>query len=112
MCVRRFLTASILAIFLLPWATLAQTSTPPSGVQITGAVKAPGAYPYQDGLTALNAVILAGGFQEIAKPNMATIERAGTSGKLATIAVNIKNILRGTDDDVPLKPGDHLDVPQ
>ena len=85
----------------------------PNDVVISGGVKSPGLFKYEKGLTALNAIILAGGFTEAAKPALSTIMRKESDKlKAKAIAVNLKNILRGLDDDLPLRPGDQLIVPQ
>ena len=49
--------------------------------------------------------------KETAKPALTTVMR-NEGDKSKAIAVNLKNILRGVDDDLPLSPGDQLIVPQ
>ena len=81
-------------------------------VWIDGAVKTPGKINYQEGLTALAAVIQAGGFNDYAAPNRAAIHRVGPDYKVVTIKVKLSKIQKGKIPDVPLQPGDRLTVPQ
>ena len=69
---------------------------------VTGEVRSPGGYPYQDGLTVLKAVALAGGFTDKASKGRIKVKRL--KGKEEeTISVN-------TED--PVSPDDIIVVPQ
>jgi polysaccharide export outer membrane protein len=81
-------------------------------IYVLGDVNKPGAYDYQEGLTALDACILAGGFAKYAAPNRTTITRREANGTQKIIKINLKNVRKGKDEDVPLKPGDRLFVPE
>ncbi len=82
-----------------------------SKIYVMGRVRKPGAYEYQDGLTVLNACIMAGGFDPFAAPSRATITRI-ENGKKTVIKVNLEKIRDGKALDIPLKPGDRIYVPQ
>jgi len=82
-----------------------------SKIYVMGRVRRPGAYDYQEGLTALNACIMAGGFDPFAAPSRATITRV-ENGRKKIIKINLEKIRDGEDPDVALKPGDRIYVPQ
>jgi protein involved in polysaccharide export with SLBB domain len=66
---------------------------------ILGEVKAPGAYPYVNGMTVLNAVALAGGFSYRAKQEDFLLQRGGSNSGSTEIA-----------GDAALLPGDIVTV--
>lgn len=82
-----------------------------SKIYVMGRVRRPGAYDYQEGLTALNACIMAGGFDPFAAPSRATITRV-ENGQKKIIKINLERIRDGKDPDVILKPGDRIYIPQ
>ena len=80
-------------------------------IYVLGKVEKPGLYDFQDGLTALDACILAGGFAKYAAPNRATVTRR-ENGEQEIIKINLNNVRKGKKEDVLLKPGDRLFVPE
>jgi len=82
-----------------------------SKVYVLGRVKDPKAYDYQEGLTALNACALAGGFDPFAAPNRATITRKKAE-KEEIIKINLEKIRDGKEPDPLLLPGDRIYVPE
>jgi polysaccharide biosynthesis/export protein len=82
-----------------------------SKVYLEGEVKNPGAYDYQPGLTALNACIMAGGFNTFAAPNRTQIIRK-VNEKMEIIKINLNHVKEGKIRDVSLKPGDRIHVPE
>jgi protein involved in polysaccharide export with SLBB domain len=66
---------------------------------ILGEVKAPGAYPYVNGMTVLNAVALAGGFSYRAKQDDFLLQRGGSNSGSNEVA-----------GDMALLPGDIITV--
>lgn len=68
---------------------------------IVGEVKKPGGYPYVSGMTAINAVALAGGFTYRAREGSFYLDRVGKDGK--------KTRLDATPD-TPVEPGDVITV--
>ncbi len=81
-----------------------------SRIRVTGAVKTPGVFPYAGGMTALDAVLIAGGFTEFASQNdVLILRREGTTIK--HIEVKLKDVMNGNiAKNVPLKPGDIVTV--
>lgn len=71
-------------------------------VYVIGEVQSPGSYPYTSGMTAINAVALAGGYTYRAQKSKVTIVR-GTEQDQKTIKA---------DPDTPLLPGDVIEVPE
>jgi len=82
-----------------------------SYISVEGEVKRPGVYDYQKGLTALNACILAGGFDKYAAPNRTIIIRK-EGDEQTTIQINLDDVRPGKVPDVELKPGDRIHVPE
>jgi len=79
-------------------------------VHVMGEVKKPGSYAWKEGLTAFEAVLLAGGFAEGASRKIKVIR--GKDDKEQNIIINVKEILRGNkESDILLKPGDIIYVP-
>ena len=66
---------------------------------ILGEVRAPGAYPYVNGMTVLNAVALAGGFSYRAKQDEFLLQRGGSNSGSTEVA-----------GDSALLPGDIVTV--
>lgn len=73
---------------------------------VLGQVRAPGQYPYKGEMTALNAVAVAGGFNEFAKKTKVLVTRPG--GKKVT--VDCKKAEKDRKYDVPVFPGDSVFV--
>jgi polysaccharide export outer membrane protein len=84
-----------------------------SQVRIVGQVRTPKAVPYHDGMTVMDAVLAAGGLGDFASGNRAKIVRE-EAGKQVEIRVRLSDLLNKGDlkQDVALKPGDTLVVPQ
>jgi polysaccharide export outer membrane protein len=82
-----------------------------SKIYVEGEVRRPGVYDYQLGLTALNAIIMAGGFGKFAAPNRTRIIRK-QGDKQETIKINLNDVKKGKIPDIELKPGDRIHVPE
>lgn len=80
-------------------------------ISVEGEVKRPGVYNYQRGMTALNACIMAGGFDKYAAANRTLIIRK-KGGKQVIIKVNLNDVKEGKAPDVELRPGDRIHVPE
>ena len=80
-------------------------------IKVVGAVKNPGLFPYVKGMTALDAVLSAGGFTEFASQNSVILVRH-EGGETQNIVVRLKDVIKDGDlsKNVPLKPGDLLNV--
>ena len=82
-----------------------------SKIYVEGEVKRPGIYEYQPGLTALNACIMAGGFDKFAAPNRARIIRKNKE-KMEIIKINLDTVKKGEVRDIELMPGDMIHIPE
>ena len=82
-----------------------------SKVYVEGEVKEPGVYDYRPGLTAMNACIMAGGFDKFAAPNRTRIIREDDDEKMI-IKINLNDVKKGEVRDIELKPGDRIHVPE
>ena len=79
-------------------------------VYIIGEVRRPGAYSLGEGLTVLNACILAGGFSEYAAPNRVKVTRL-SKGRTQVLKIDLRKVQKGEKPDLVLQPGDRIDVP-
>lgn len=86
-------------------------NTSESKVYVSGEVKKPAPVEYQPGLTALAACIEAGGFTQYAAANRATLVRT-QNGVQKIIKIDLEKVTKGTLQDIPLQPGDRLDIPE
>lgn len=82
-----------------------------SKVYVEGKVARPGVFDYQPGMTALNACILAGGFDKYAAPNRTIVVRKQEDGKQKTFQIDLNEVKKGDIPDLELKPGDLVHVP-
>lgn len=80
-------------------------------VFVMGAVSKPGAYGYQEGLTALRACLLAGGFTEYASRRRVKITRV-QDGKSRTFTFDLDKVSKGRAEDLALTRGDRIEVPR
>lgn len=80
-------------------------------VTVLGEVQKPGSFPYSPGLTLIQAVSQAGGFNSIAKLDQVRLTRKGKQGDV-TVVVSADAINEGAAPDIPLQAGDRIYVPQ
>jgi polysaccharide export outer membrane protein len=78
---------------------------------VFGEVQKPGTFPYQDGMSVVQAVTLAGGFTKTASQNSTSVTRhvGGTETK---IKVSVQDIALGKAANFTLEPGDIVYVPE
>jgi polysaccharide export outer membrane protein len=86
----------------------------PSGfgnrIRVVGAVRTPGVIPFAQGMTALDAVLTAGGFTDFASQNNVLIVRQEEAER-ENIVVHLKDVMNGDlSKNVALKPGDIVTV--
>lgn len=80
---------------------------------VLGEVKNPGAYRYKAGITAMIAILEAGGFSDFARSNKTKLVR-GADGHQEEQIVKMRDVMQKGDrsKDVKLQPGDVLIVPK
>ena len=82
-----------------------------SKIYVEGEVKSPGAYDYQEGMTALSACIMAGGFSKFAAPNRARIIRQDGDEQMV-IKIDLEDVKMGKIQDIKILPGDRIHIPE
>jgi polysaccharide biosynthesis/export protein len=84
-----------------------------NAVYVMGEVLKPGVYTQPEALSLLKLVSLAGGFTKYAAPGRATLIRRDGDKKIL-MKVDLKDIMNDpkTNEDLPLRPGDVLIVPE
>ena len=82
-------------------------------VKVVGQVVHPQALPYREGMTVLDAVLAVGGLSQFASGNRARIVRV-EHGQQTVIKLRLSDLVNGGNvgENVALKPGDVLVVPQ
>jgi len=80
-------------------------------VFVFGEVQKPGTFPFQDGMSIVQAVTLAGGFTRNAAQNSTSITRR-VNGQEVKTKVNVQDIALGKAPNVTLEPGDIVFVPE
>lgn len=83
-------------------------------VYVLGAVRNPGAVQLSSSMpvTLLAAIAAAGGPTESAKQSDIRIKRRTSVGEENLIKVNLKDILKGKSEDIPLFEGDIITIPE
>lgn len=80
-------------------------------VQISGAVLRPGEFELTEGMTLSQLIDKAGGLQGDAFLSRATLYRTGEDFTLQAKAVDIKAIMNGSAEDIPLQNEDIIHIP-
>lgn len=82
-------------------------------VSVLGQVKDPGSLAFQERLTLVQALSLAGGLTEFAAPRRVSItRRTGSGDQTTTFEVSLTEIIKGEAEDLSLRPGDIVFVPE
>lgn len=77
---------------------------------VFGQVQKPGQFPMNEGMTATQAISLAGGFTSIADKDRVTLNRKVGRDKVVRVVFSIAAITEGKMNDIPLQSGDTLYV--
>lgn len=80
---------------------------------ILGEVERPGSYPLSRSMTVLDAIAVAGGLRDFAKPRKIYVLRMKANGSRARLPFNYKEIIKGQSlsENVELQPRDTIVVP-
>ena len=83
-------------------------------VYVLGEVQKPGGYEYTDNISLVQALSLAGGFDEGAKPSNTVLIRREAADKIVGIEIDVKAILNGVSiqNDILLRRYDIVYVPK
>ena len=80
---------------------------------ILGKVKKPGTYPFEEGMSVVQAVAIAGGLLPIAARDLILIRSDETQADVEErFLVPFKEISQGKAPNAPLRPGDILFIPE
>jgi polysaccharide export outer membrane protein len=80
-------------------------------VFVFGEVQKPGTFPFEDGMSVVQAVTVAGGFTKTAAQNTTSVTRR-VGGTETKIKVNVQDIALGKAPNFTLEPGDIVYVPE
>lgn len=80
-------------------------------VFVFGEVQKPGTFPFEDGMSVVQAVTLAGGFTKTAARNSTSVTRL-VRGQEVKVKVNVQDIALGKAPNFTLEPGDIVYVPE
>jgi polysaccharide export outer membrane protein len=80
-------------------------------VFVFGEVQKPGTFTFQDGMSIVQAVTVAGGFTRTASQNATSVTRR-VKGQEVRIKVNVQDIALGKAPNFTLEPGDIVFVPE
>jgi polysaccharide export outer membrane protein len=80
-------------------------------VFVIGEVQKPGSFPYEEGMTIIQAISLAGGLTKVASPNGTHVARP-EGGEQKKVRVPVKDISEGREKNFLLQPGDIIFVPE
>ncbi len=80
-------------------------------VFVFGEVQKPGTFPFQDGMSVVQAVTLAGGFTKTAAQNSTSVTRR-VGGTETKTKVSVQDIALGKAPNFTLEPGDIVYVPE
>ena len=78
---------------------------------VFGEVQKPGNFPFEDSMSIVQAITLAGGFSRNAAPNSTSVTRR-VNGQEVKVKVNVQDIALGKAPNVTLEPGDIVYVPE
>jgi protein involved in polysaccharide export with SLBB domain len=78
-------------------------------ITVLGQVQKPGSFPLSPGLTIIQAISLAGGFNSIANKDRVNLTRKGKAGT-KTVVLSVDAITEGRSLDIPLQAGDQIYV--
>jgi polysaccharide export outer membrane protein len=80
-------------------------------VFVFGEVQKPGTFPYEEGMSIVQALTIAGGFTKTAAQNSTSVTRI-VNGQEMKVKVNVQDIALGKAPNYRLEPGDIVFVPE
>lgn len=110
--VRQFLADGYAKFYRTPRVSVVANTFSNRTIYITGEVLKPGSVPLAANMTALQAVIQAGGLLPSAKTSEAVLLRASSGGGRQVVALRLDAVLKGTATDMVLEPTDMVYVPK
>ncbi|MGC2639269.1 MAG: polysaccharide biosynthesis/export family protein [Acidobacteriaceae bacterium] len=107
------ITSKLRAFITQPDVTIMVLKINSEKYNVLGRVAKPGSYPLSSPTTILDAIALAGGFQDFAKQKDIYILRENAAGQQTRIPFNYKDVIRGKhpETNIRLEPHDTIVVP-
>jgi len=105
------LTERLKEYLTAPVVTVIVAEAVPPMIYVLGEVNTPGAQPLSSPVTVLQALSVAGGFKDFAKPNDIQILRKKPDGSVVRIKFNYKSAIQSTGAPMMLQAGDTVIVP-
>jgi polysaccharide export outer membrane protein len=78
-------------------------------VTVLGQVQKPGSFPFSSGLSLIQAISMAGGFNAIANRDAVSLTRR-SKDRSETVVLSADAVMEGRSPDVPLQAGDQIYV--
>lgn len=112
--VRNLILARVRARLESPELTVVLKEFQKPYVVVSGEVAQPGKFELRENLTAIQAVLLAGGFKDSAKSSQILVFRKLNADTAEVRSLNFKTLKRTSDleNDLTLQPGDMILVPR
>ena len=95
-----------------PQVTVRVTLYRSKKISVLGQVQHPGTFDWEEGMTMIQAIALAGGFGPLADRNQTQLTRVPPSGEEVSVRVPVEEIEEGRQPDILLQPNDRISVPQ
>ncbi len=94
-----------------PFVTVQVKEFQSKRVYVLGQVERPGTFRFEEGMSVVQAITLAGGFGKTARPNATVVTRI-VDGAEKRFEVPVQDISRGRESNFFLRPGDIVFVPE
>lgn len=94
-----------------PFVTVTVKERVSKRIYVLGQVNKPGTFPYEEGMTIIHAITLAGGFTKTARTNAVVVTRVIGGAETKTV-VPVSEISEGKAKNFLLRPGDIVFVPE
>ncbi|MBI5486300.1 MAG: polysaccharide export protein [Deltaproteobacteria bacterium] len=95
-----------------PQVTVLVTQYRSKKISVLGQVQHPGTFDWEEGVTIIQAIALAGGFGPLADRNQTQLTRVTREGEEVSVLVPVEEIEEGRQSDILLQPNDRISVPQ
>lgn len=94
-----------------PFVTVTVKEFNSKRIYVLGQVDKPGTFKYEEGMSVIQAITLAGGFSKLARPNAVLVTRTEDGREVKTV-VPVTDISEGKAKNFLLHPGDIVFVPE
>ena len=95
----------------VPYVTVTVKEFQSRRVYVLGQVEKPGTFRYEEGMSIVQVITLAGGFGKLARPNAVVVTRSD-AGKDTRTVVPVADISQGKEKNFLVRPGDIIFVPE